>query len=408
MLSQEHNLVSYSPFPKGGNAPNLSVIAYPVDVDGRPITPERLELHAKTHEFELPNCYHNLTTVISFNNTGGNHNISLVCPNKFPDKCSFNVDLSNILNNTDTVTFKRYDARSVDADDTGPQMRGRPGGPRSIEGIDIILPRVTKPPSGTRATKSDPLTLTPADSAMSTGSKMFHPALFLLENSFGEVKVDRIGTTPESDTDSDSMPSLESVTPDSDESEWIESSGSPDNDESDWMPSPGAMTTDSNSSESTPSLAGSNDSVSMLSVGPATPDEALNAVSSLELASTDTWSDFSTDNADQAPATHPFPPRTRSATLKRIARDLSKKLERWSADHPDLMEETISIRKDLSDLRAHCSAYSPPGAPKTALPLDLPVVDPFEEGDLCEPPCAICMYVRSDPTMTGTFEEEVD
>ncbi|KAJ7040610.1 hypothetical protein C8F04DRAFT_1177948 [Mycena alexandri] len=109
------NMTTYT--PNAPNQPELASIAYPVDGDGHPIAPERLEVHAQTHNFALPACFHRLSVDVSLQ-TGENTSttIALTCPvQPAEEKCPFSINLSSLIAEDSGMNYERYAAKIPDA-----------------------------------------------------------------------------------------------------------------------------------------------------------------------------------------------------------------------------------------------------------------------------------------------------
>ncbi|PPQ71227.1 hypothetical protein CVT26_011005 [Gymnopilus dilepis] len=84
------NLTSYKVYPLPSK---LEEIPYPLDIRGYPILPEHLTAHSRTHDFNMPSCFHGDESLLVLREG----RVVLVCGTAYGDRCGFFVDLYDIL-----------------------------------------------------------------------------------------------------------------------------------------------------------------------------------------------------------------------------------------------------------------------------------------------------------------------
>lgn len=147
-------------------------------------------------------------------------------------------------------------------------------------------------------------------------------------------------------------------------------------------------------------------------------DSSDESIPPLESASSDTSSDDSSVSLRSSESQF-LAVRNATAGLRQVSTGVSQKLRRWMLDQPKVAAEANEAGKDAKELGGSYKSYS-----SKTLPGNPPYTPDMGEGDckhsfshprvlaqhhsstpVCDPPCAICLYVRNDPSMKGVTEE---
>ncbi|KAJ7495927.1 hypothetical protein B0H11DRAFT_1910213 [Mycena galericulata] len=346
---------------------HLSLVPYPLDQDGQPIAPERLESHAKTHDFELPSCFHGLTVKLT------NALVDLTALIAYPEYVEFQKYRPRIYNPPATdrksqglTVDHSHDKSEVGAHQhrttdgfPGPDTTTMPEIPehailsrrndQTLQGtVNTSMSIAEAAPPGhdpLRAPRLLPLLLQPED-----------PLSIEMANG-NRLVPDGTSDRSESIGSHDSMSVYQSSCA-SDES--YQDSSENDRD---------STTSEQSSCDSMPEL----ESVTGTSISVDSPAEPIDS--------------------------HYIGLLKGTATLRRITDDLSRKVRKWIESHPELAEQTKELLKELDDLH-EVTMTSVSDSPTTTPELG--------KGDLCDPPCPICIYARDDPGHAAVNTEEVD
>ncbi|KAJ7157055.1 hypothetical protein C8R43DRAFT_1125607 [Mycena crocata] len=423
LVSRDTNMTTYDPLTEttliDPNTVNrdLALVPYPVEADGSPVTPERLQAHAQTHTFKLPACFHRLPTnvTLSFTQDTGSI-ITLECANTSnEDKCPFSINLSNLMANTSAMEFRRYDPNIYEPEDgilslsTDVNPSGNTGNPdlANIESVVLIKIFAGHSKSGFQSRGSDAASqqsIQPENQPLSNASS--RPRTSSIQASMTDESSGDGSATPDSMESDKSFIDLESPTPSTDTMESDKSfinidSRTTSTESMDDEPS--TVDFETTTASSTGTTNGLATDQSFIRVEATTISTTSTTGSGEDSASPLSPTSESIDSKDsQLPAFQYTDMRNGTAALQRVANELSQKLKRWARS------QTVPKSADASgDAGTSQSSYSLRPSQSTRRPIQptLSMASQTSIGDLCDPPCAMCIYVRNDPTVkTGDHE----
>ncbi|KAJ6562856.1 hypothetical protein DFH09DRAFT_1082811 [Mycena vulgaris] len=108
----------------------LRPVPYPLGSDGQPVEPHQLASNAKTHQVNLPRCFHNLdSSTFMTIDSNGNGCVSSACSLEDQPKCLYNAKLLNLMNNRDLMDYKSYPKRDTPTEDHKELERSAPPAP---------------------------------------------------------------------------------------------------------------------------------------------------------------------------------------------------------------------------------------------------------------------------------------
>ncbi|KAJ6510123.1 hypothetical protein C8R47DRAFT_1065333 [Mycena vitilis] len=382
----------------------------PLDANGFPNLPDCVEAHAQSHFFAFPNCFHHLSASLSVTKKdGGDDAIGLTCPLE-GDGDKFN--LSTIVTQSASVAPLPKIGSLHDGSVTTDSLVG------AFNGLSL---RDLFKRGGNGAKGNDAQDDAPPDPKLSALelqlrglSSRCSPSVFTLDSpadhhAGGCLDVDTAeepktnddafgrSCTPDSVGSYDSMPDLVSV---SDSSSFGNIS-------------PSSLSDCSQGIHPSVVAWGGLETGDGVVGRPCTPVDVKSFDSVPELVSiSDTSASSELPDPLQVTVGAPLA-RDCAASMGRLATDVSDKLRHWVSAHPELAGEVGGIQKDIDDLAA-CGASclrNALGNSSVGNGDCLPKID-GDAGDLCDPPCAICLCVRDDlakkMSFCGDAEEDAE
>ncbi|KDR72117.1 hypothetical protein GALMADRAFT_143445 [Galerina marginata CBS 339.88] len=109
--TRSQNLTTFRcyPFPA-----TLAEVPYPVDATWTPIPPTKLAQYSKSHNFELPTCFHGLPIQLVIRDHDQSSPVSMECAveGRNESRCPFYIDVSALLRNDSDVEYIRHVKRT--------------------------------------------------------------------------------------------------------------------------------------------------------------------------------------------------------------------------------------------------------------------------------------------------------